>query len=174
MALEVKLLHRNARKPTKGNPEDVGWDLYLPKTMTLEAHGRNGPDTGIGVAILTPPGWGALIRPRSSATSRGIHVAGTIDRYTGELHLVLWNLTNKEIACPAGSRVAQFIPFWSGAGGQQHIVDAFMDMDVEQSVGMNLGTVLLKNLTACDGIRVVEEFTNPPKRGDGGFGSTGA
>lgn len=53
----------------------------------------------------------ATIRPKSGLSSKGLYVAlGTIDNeYTGELKIVLINLTNEVMKFKQGQKIAQLI-----------------------------------------------------------------
>lgn len=98
--------------PTQGYPTDTGWDLYTLTDTTIPA--REFIDIPTGVSMAMPdPVW-ALLTGRSSA-GRNFKIRieqGVIDNeYTGELFVGVWNLQNKDITIPAGTRLAQLIFF---------------------------------------------------------------
>ncbi len=107
--VRFKLLHENVKAPTRGHPGDAGWDLYLPESVTL-APGL--PEkVPLGIAVQLPSGWEMQIRPRSSASKMGLHVAfGTVDSgYRGELALIVTKMNDNRITLDAGSRIAQAV-----------------------------------------------------------------
>ena len=93
--LKVKLLHSDAKVPTRANATDAGLDLrayidgldkYIPSGSRLTI--------GTGISIKIPTGYVGRILPRSGlAAKSGIDVlAGVIDSgYTGEIKVVLLN-----------------------------------------------------------------------------------
>ena len=113
---------------------DSGYDLYAHKFNTLYAHRSKKNIEHLSSAILLPLdrviiGSGvrldmqwhfeynqieAQVRPRSGlAAEKGLTVLnspGTIDfGYTGEIKIILVNLSNKEVEVKLGERVAQLV-----------------------------------------------------------------
>jgi len=110
--LHVKLLHPNAKLPTKAHYNDAGYDLYSVDDVILKPGLVNDVSTGIALAI--PDGYVGLIWDRSSMGSKGIKVmGGVIDAgYRGELKLKLAGVKTMErdwLELPAGSKVAQIL-----------------------------------------------------------------
>jgi len=112
--LRVKLLSEHAYPPVCSNPgEDLGYDLYAAYDTTLWVGRSTKIHTGIAVEL---PGYGFLIRDRSSMAARGIIVSGgVIDAgYRGEIVVVLTNLSTPTTTAEfirAGDKIAQMIPF---------------------------------------------------------------
>lgn len=134
---KVKLLNKNAKLPVKALKGDLGYDLFLSRNLFLSD--RNSlikPSctdcdiiTGfgkipIGIAIELPDGIGAFIKSKSGLFStKGILVEGVIDRYRGEIHVMLANLSNKEYFFKKGSKIAQLVPVVETHLGEPYTVD---------------------------------------------------
>ena len=115
MALKVKLLNPKAKLPTVAHPgSDLGYDLYAIEDQLLiplqvaEVH--------LGIAVeMEPPGFGFLIRDRSSLARKGLMISGgVIDAgYRGELVVLmtlLGNILEGRYLIKQGDKVAQLIP----------------------------------------------------------------
>jgi dUTP pyrophosphatase len=120
--MKVKLLHEDAKVPTKANKSDAGWDLYAIEDVTINGGERKTVKTGISIEI--PEGYAGLIWPRSGlAVKKGIDVlAGVIDQgYRGEIMVCLFNSTiplplfetpqdeNVQVRIKKGDRIAQIL-----------------------------------------------------------------
>ncbi len=107
--VKVKLLSENAKMPTKGHIEDAGTDLYLTKDVFLIQNQQMLVSLDIAVAI--PNGFCGLILPRSSASSKGLHVfTGVIDSgYRGPIKVNVLNLSGTLIDLKKGDRIAQLV-----------------------------------------------------------------
>lgn len=111
--LEVILMSRTAKLPTRANQSDAGLDLYLDNTyVTLYVNNPTLVPTGISVNI--PYGYCGLVTPRSGLALQGVSIVnapGVIDSgYTGELFVNLVNLNaNMEVHLSPGERIAQLL-----------------------------------------------------------------
>ena len=110
LPIKIKLLSPGAKIPTKANPTDAGWDLYLPedKGSYLEGGAREVLDLQISMEI--PEGWYLRIEPRSGlAVNHGVQVmAGVIDcSYRGSIKVCLYNSGFAPVAFIGGPRIAQ-------------------------------------------------------------------
>ena len=108
--IQVKLLNPEAKLPTKTNPTDAGFDLYSTVDADILPGQRKLLPTGVSMAI--PSGYYGRIADRSgNAFSLGLHVlAGVIDTgYSGELKVLLVNLSDVPIEIKRGHRIAQII-----------------------------------------------------------------
>ena len=106
----AKLLHSDAKLPSRSNPGDVGYDLASVESLTIPPWGKAIVPTGVSIAI--PEDTYARIAPRSGlAAKHSIHVgAGVVDSgYRGELKVILFNLSGDEFSLSAGDRIAQII-----------------------------------------------------------------
>lgn len=111
--MKVKRLHNNAILPVKAHAGDLGYDLFACETDSVWPGETRLIKTGI--AIQFPPGWGAVIKDRSSvATKRNIFtVAGVIDNgYIGEIQVAMFNGGEHIQSFAPGDKIAQlvFIP----------------------------------------------------------------
>jgi dUTP pyrophosphatase len=111
-ALEITLLHPDARPPARTRPGDVGYDLCCVEAFQLWPGRRATVPTGVAVAV--PEGAAGLVVPRSGLASRhGITVVngpGLIDpNYRGEVKVVLVNLGSEPYRGEAGDRIAQLL-----------------------------------------------------------------
>ena len=109
-------MHSNARLPTHGSPNAVGFDLYSPRADILMP----------GVVKMIPLGlkskfrndWAALIWDRSGMGKAGMHrLAGVVDPdYRGEWKVLLLNTTNEKYYVSVGARIAQAVltPVFAG------------------------------------------------------------
>ena len=109
--LKVKLLHPDAKVPTRANATDAGLDLYALNGGIAVPGDRLRINTGIAMSI--PTGYYGRISPRSGlAWKDGIDVmAGTVDSsYRGEIRVILINLeTTDPFQVRPGDRIAQII-----------------------------------------------------------------
>ena len=108
--IQVKLLSPEAKLPTKTNPTDAGFDLYSTIDADILPGQRKLLPTGVSMAI--PSGYYGRIADRSgNAFSLGLHVlAGVIDTgYSGELKVLLVNLSDVPVEIKRGHRIAQII-----------------------------------------------------------------
>jgi dUTP pyrophosphatase len=116
--LRVKLLHPNAKAPTRATDLDIGLDLYAVEDATLWP-GRTAM-IRTGIAVQCDP-WASLeIWPRSGLSSKNLMThrellrpladpgAGLVDPgYTGEIKIVIHNMGESSYPLKAGDRVAQ-------------------------------------------------------------------
>jgi len=99
--------------PSYAKPGDAGADLYSAVDDRIEPGERKLIPTGIMIAL--PPGFVALVHPRSGlAIKNGITLGnspGTIDAsYRGEVKVILINLDpNQAFEIKRGDRIAQLI-----------------------------------------------------------------
>lgn len=112
--LKVKLLHPDAKVPTRANPTDAGLDLCAITEdggiARIEGGYRKIVSTGIAISI--PQGYVGRILPRSGlAAKEGIHVmAGVVDSsYRGEIKVVLLNTAPGGFIYRTGDRIAQLV-----------------------------------------------------------------
>jgi len=133
MKVGFKLLHENAKPPTKVNQSegnlDAGWDFtcvrdkefFTPTSFSrlydqyqskyifvLQPKQQKLFRTGISIVI--PYGWCLMFCDRSGMGGKKIihHTAGLIDSpYTGELLVSLVNLSDKEVVFTEGDKIIQ-------------------------------------------------------------------
>ena len=108
--MKVKKLSNEATLPTKAHAGDLGYDLYASKSITIPMGDTVLVQTGI--AVQFPDGYGAIIRDRSSVSTkqRLFVVAGVIDNgYTGEIQVALFNGGPMDQQVYQGNKIAQMI-----------------------------------------------------------------
>lgn len=112
--IKIKRMSHNLPLPTYQTAQSSGMDLRaaIEKPLSLKPSAIETIPTGFAIAL--PDGYEAQVRPRSGlARKHGITVLntpGTIDAdYTGELQIVLINLSNKEFKIERGCRLAQLV-----------------------------------------------------------------
>ena len=106
----MKLLDPNARAPVRASIGAAGYDLFSCCEARIPARGRGLVDTGIALAI--PAGCYGRVAPRSGlAVREGLDAgAGVIDSdYRGQVRVLLFNHSDKEVVLPAHTRVAQLV-----------------------------------------------------------------
>ena len=113
--LEVRLvrLDRDLPLPAYAHPGDAGADLLTTVDVTLAPGERAMVPTGVAIAL--PPGFVALVHPRSGLAARHglsiVNTPGTIDAgYRGEIKVLLVNHDRHEpVSLRRGDRVAQLV-----------------------------------------------------------------
>jgi len=108
--VQVKLLDPQAKLPTRGSAKAAGHDLYANEERIIPTRGQE--VVVIGIAITPPKGTYGRIAPRNGmAVKHQIAVnAGVIDSdYTGEIKVVLANMSDQDNCIQKGDRIAQLI-----------------------------------------------------------------
>jgi len=108
--IQVKLLTKNSKLPSRNTPTDAGLDLYSSETSLIR--GREWKAVSAGISISIPDGYYARIAPRSGlAYKHGIDVfAGVVDSgYRGEIKAILYNAGEKDYLINIGDKIAQMI-----------------------------------------------------------------
>lgn len=95
--------------PTMGHPEtDAGWDLYAPEDLWIKP--GECVDIATGVHVQLPRSVGGFIKNRSSMYRKKILTDGLIDPgYTGEIGVMLLNLSGYDYFVRKGDRIAQLV-----------------------------------------------------------------
>lgn len=113
--VDIALLRLDAGLPAPeyAHPGDAGADLVTAVDLTLAPGERALVPTGIAIAM--PPGYVALVHPRSGLAARHglsiVNAPGTIDAgYRGEVKVLLINLDpTQSVELRRGDRVAQLV-----------------------------------------------------------------
>ena len=116
----IKYINKsNNKNPVYAKEGDSGFDLRANVSGTLKTLERTLVSTGLFFEL--PKGYELQIRPRSGmAYKNGVTVLntpGTVDRgYSGEIKIILINLSNKTFKIKHGDRIAQAVvsPVLSG------------------------------------------------------------
>lgn len=108
--LYVKALHEDSVLPTRQSTIAAGYDVFSYEDKVIKPGERDLFATGI--AFTVPEGSYGQLAPRSGLAYKcGLHVgAGVIDRdYTGEVKVLLFNLSNTNVHIKKNDRIAQLI-----------------------------------------------------------------
>ena len=101
-----------ARPPRKHYEDDVGFDLFAKEDddVILQANTKHTIRTGVRVVL--PKRTYGRVAPRSSLADKGVWInGGVIDNgFSGELKVIMHNMTDKEIRIKDGIAIAQLIP----------------------------------------------------------------
>ena len=116
LPLKTKRLSENAKLPTKVRKKDAGFDLYCVADNEFAEDGFRFLPGQIkrfktDVAIAAPDGYMLLLEDRSGMGNKGVtKFAGVIDQlYTGEIQVILCNLSKDVVTIKPGDRIIQFL-----------------------------------------------------------------
>jgi dUTP pyrophosphatase len=113
LPVQVVRLDPDLPLPAYAHPGDAGADLLTSVDITLEPGERCLVPTGVALAL--PPGYVALVHPRSGLAARHglsiVNTPGTVDAgYRGEIKVLLVNHDLREpIKLRRGDRIAQLV-----------------------------------------------------------------
>lgn len=114
MKVKIQYLSPKAPKPEYATLGSAGMDLtaVMDQPVLLKVGGRVMIPTGIAIQI--PKGYGGFVFPRSGLSyKKGISMAncvGVIDSdYTGEVKVVLHNISGHDYTVNPGDRIAQLV-----------------------------------------------------------------
>ena len=119
--VRVRLLDPAVPLPAYAHRDDAGADVVTRLELRLAPGGRLTVPTGLALAV--PPGWVALVHPRSGlAARRGlalVNAPGTVDAgYRGEVMVTLLNTDARSpVVLRRGERIAQLVLQRVGAAG---------------------------------------------------------
>jgi dUTP pyrophosphatase len=113
--MKVKIVNKsNHRLPEYATPLSAGMDLKANTSEPIILKPLERQMIPTGISIQLPEGCEAQVRPRSGLAAKyGITVAnapGTVDAdYTGEIKVILINLSNENFLINPGDRIAQMV-----------------------------------------------------------------
>lgn len=113
--MKVKIVNKsNHRLPEYATPLSAGMDLKANTSEPIILKPLERQMIPTGISIQLPEGYEAQVRPRSGLAAKyGITVAnapGTVDAdYTGEIKVILINLSNENFLINPGDRIAQMV-----------------------------------------------------------------
>lgn len=111
--MKFKKIHPNAQLPTKGSGAAGGYDIYMPQIGSVNHFEKE--LFPLGFAAEVPPGYVALILPRSSTGAKKglelINTCGVIDSdYRGEwLAMLSLKKDHQSFMFEPGEKLLQFI-----------------------------------------------------------------
>ena len=103
---------RDVKMPTRGTSGSAGIDFYIPND---ECEYNIAPGESIlipsGIRCNVPSGFMLMAANRSSMGKLGMLVGASIvdSDYTGEIHINLWNVSDKYVKLYPNDKVVQFI-----------------------------------------------------------------
>jgi len=110
--VRVKKLCEGVKLPERRSFGAAAYDLYYPYDEAITMYSNDLRVVSTGLAMEIPEGWKGEIYSRSGLASKGIFVVnqpGKIDSdYRGEIKVLLYNSSSKEITLVRGARIAQF------------------------------------------------------------------
>ena len=110
--VRVKKLCESVKLPERRSFGAAAYDLYYPYDEAITMYSNDLRVVSTGLAMEIPEGWKGEIYSRSGLASKGIFVVnqpGKIDSdYRGEIKVLLYNSSSKEITLVRGARIAQF------------------------------------------------------------------
>lgn len=112
LTLKIKPLYEDSIVPKYQHITDSGMDLCAHESVGIISGQRILVRTGISIQL--PPNTEAQVRPRSGlALKQGVTVLnapGTVDEgYTGEIGVILINLSEEWVKINKGDRIAQLV-----------------------------------------------------------------
>jgi len=105
--VKCKLLHPNAKVPTKAYKFDSCFDLYsVEHEIILSGEYK---EVNLGIAIEPPLRYGVFLRARSSQGKNGIQIHnGTVDQgFRGCLSVFIYNHSSNPYIVDVGDKIAQ-------------------------------------------------------------------
>jgi dUTP pyrophosphatase len=128
--MRIQLAHPDAIMPTKGTNGAGAWDIYMPTDGEVQG---NAVMVDLGFRAAVPPGFAALLLPRSSAGAKfGVELnntCGVIDSdYRGNWLAALKTKSGIPFKWSKGERVLQFLVVPVYAGGLE-LVESLEDTD---------------------------------------------
>lgn len=108
--MKIKLMkcNENFVIPEYKHTNDAGCDIELCEDLIIHPGENKIP---LGFKVIIPPGHAAFLTPRSSLMGIGIlscYVPIDAD-YSGEVHYIVYNATNKEFNLKKGERICQLL-----------------------------------------------------------------
>jgi len=110
MDLQFKKLRPNIITPTRGTPESSGLDIYSDQLLFIPPHSDYSFPTGLVFDI--PEGYDLCVYNKSGTSTKLKVLKGAelIDSdYIGEIHIHLFNLSNKYVRFKPGDKLAQIV-----------------------------------------------------------------
>lgn len=105
MKLKFFKMHPEARLPERKHYSDTGADIYMISSGIIEPGETKVIPLGFGIEV--PNGYNAHIQTRTSIAKHGIFIQQcAIDAgYTGELHMIVTNLSRNTFIWNSGDRL---------------------------------------------------------------------
>lgn len=177
--LEIKLLSKDAVKPTRAYDISAGLDIYASETVTLRPQQKHLLKTDIAVNI--PDGYVGLLTSRSGVSSKTSLVieTGKIDAgYLGEMKINIKNDEQRldEVAFVANKEINRgFPPLLYDIDNKKiengNLFEVFSGKTYEIKKGDKIAQLVIVPIVTPE-VNVVDDFKTKSSRGDKGFGSS--
>lgn len=109
MKVQVIKFKEDVKLPFRAHYNDAGADVYALDTYTIGAHETKKIPLGFGIKL--PDGFQCCVYPRSGLASKGIvsQIPPVDSGYTGEIHAIITNTTDKEFTFNKDDKMAQLV-----------------------------------------------------------------
>ena len=111
--MKIKLIDHGykalGKLPNRAHYNDSGADVFAIEDTIVPAHGVVAINTGVGVEL--PDGYDICVHCKSGLSKNGIWVSNSpVDAgYTGAIHAIVVNMTDKPFEFKRGDKVGQFV-----------------------------------------------------------------
>ena len=107
--MKIKLIDFGGRMPERAHYNDSGADVFAKDDVVIPAHGCYAVPLGFGVEI--PDGYDIIIHSKSGLSRKGIGCFNApVDAgYRGEVHALVFNVTDKDYEFKKGEKVGQLV-----------------------------------------------------------------
>jgi dUTP pyrophosphatase len=115
--LNIELMSKNAKIPTRGTKGSAGLDFYTPVSFTIPPRGDS--LVPLGIRVEFPEGYVLIMKEKSGlAVKKKIHIGACVidSDYRGEPHVHLFNNSDQIVSFKKGEKVCQGIItyVWTG------------------------------------------------------------
>lgn len=109
--MKIKLLKETTILPKKSHLPDSGLDVFMPTGFIIYPFETK--TIGLELCIAVPEGHACMLVPRSSIAQQGLIIQTSIidPDYSGEIHLIITNCSNKTINIERGQRVCSLVVY---------------------------------------------------------------
>ena len=109
MKVKIIKFKENVKLPFRAHYNDAGADVYSLEDYILEHHTTAKLPLGFGMEL--PDGFQCNVYPRSGLSSKGIisQIPPIDSGYTGEVHAIITNTTDKQYIIKKDDKIAQLV-----------------------------------------------------------------
>lgn len=109
MQIKIIKFDNDFKLPERAHYNDSGADIFSVEDVNIKPNSTYAVRTGIGLYL--PDGYDATVCCKSGLSSKGIFSSNApIDcGYTGEIHAILYNSSNKDFYVHKGMKVGQIV-----------------------------------------------------------------
>lgn len=109
--MKIKLFDKDVKLPAKSHLPDSGIDIFQPESFTIMPFETKTVDLKLAIAI--PEGHAGMLVPRSSIAEQGLIIQTSIidPDYTGQIHLIITNCSNKVVNIEKGQRLCSLVVY---------------------------------------------------------------